>query len=638
MAVRFSLIVCSLLLVCAVVSAEQLTAVGPNGGDVRSLAADPRNSDHLLLGTSTGTLFQSTNGGRSWSYFTHLGRGDDYVVDHIIFDSLDSKRIYVAVWSVESHRSGELFRSFDAGKSWKTVSAMHGKSIRALTLDARSHLLLAGALDGVYRSKDGGRTWLLISRRKPAIRNVESVAIDPSNPKVFYAGTWHLAWKTADGGNTWHKIDQGMIDDSDIFSILVDRSDPHVIFASACSGIYKSTNRGDLFERIQQMPFSARRSRILKQDSNDPAVIYAGTTEGLWVTKDSGNSWKRVTSPDLVVNDIVVDSRASRRVLVATDRAGVLASNTEDLHFEASNEGFTHRYISSILVDNKKPDTLYVSVVNDRDLGGVFVSSDSGRHWIQQSAGLADRDVLTLKQDAEGLVIAGTNHGLFRFDRAASEWIPLGTITQTPLLPQTPRVNDVDITSSEWLLATSAGLYASSDYGLSWIRNAAVKDRYLVAVQRRGPLVAIGTPRSVLVSRDKGHSWQISRTPRFRTMKGLVITPGNRIVIATDTGFFCSPNSGKSWIRSRGSVQQKNISSIHYDENQQRLLVSVEGSSAIFKSDDYARTWHRTLDTGYPLRQVNSVSGKIVAVTRFEGIVLSGNSDERPILGSPSER
>lgn len=638
MAVRWFLSVFSILLLCAALSAEQLTAIGPNGGDVRSLAADPQNSDHLLLGTSTGTLFQSDNGGRSWSYFTHLGRADDYVVDHIVFDPVDSRRLYVGVWSLKSHRTGELFRSVDGGKNWKTVSAMRGKSIRALALDAGSHLLIAGALDGVYRSIDGGQGWQLISRGNRAIRNVESVAIDPSNPKVLYAGTWHLAWKTADGGNTWHKIDQGMIDDSDIFSILLDKSDPHVVFASACSGIYKSANRGDQFERIQQIPFSARRTRILKQDPSNPTVIYAGTTEGLWVTNDSGNSWKRVTSPDIVVNDIVVDPRPSGRVLLATDRAGVLASSNEGLNFGASNEGFTHRYISSILMDNQNPDTIYASVLNDRDFGGVFASTDAGGHWIQQSVGLTDRDVLTLKQASEGSVIAGTNHGLFRFDRKASEWIPFRTSMQMPLQLQTERVNDIQITSSEWLLATSAGLYASSDYGRSWIRNAAMKNRYLIFVRQRGRFIVVATPRNVLISRDNGHSWQTSRTPRFETMRGLAIAPGNEIVIATDAGIFCSPTSGKSWTRLRGPVPQKSISSIHYDENQHRLLVSVDDTTAIFESDDYAKTWHRILDTGYALRQVNSVGGKIVAVTKFEGIVLSRNSDESPILSSPSVR
>ena len=112
-------------------------------------------------------------------------------------------------------------------------------------------------------------------------------AIDPKNPDVVYAGTWHLAWKTGDGGAKWRHINKGMIDDSDVFSIIVDATNPSVVFASACSGIYKSDSAGDLFQKLQGIPFSARRTRVLKQDPINPATVYAGTTEGLWKTMDA---------------------------------------------------------------------------------------------------------------------------------------------------------------------------------------------------------------------------------------------------------------------------------------------------------------------------------------------------------------
>ena len=72
------------------------------------------------------------------------------------------------------------------------------------------------------------------------IHEVESLAVDPANPDIVYAGTWHLPWKTTDGGKNWHNIKQGMIDDSDVFSIILDPEKPSTIFLSACSGIYKS--------------------------------------------------------------------------------------------------------------------------------------------------------------------------------------------------------------------------------------------------------------------------------------------------------------------------------------------------------------------------------------------------------------
>ena len=174
---------------------------------------------------------------------------------------------------------------------------------------------------------------------------------------MVYAGTWHLAWKTADGGANWQHINKGMIDDSDVFSIIVDSTNPSVVFASACSGIYKSDTAGDLFRKIQGIPFSARRTRVLKQDPSNPATVYAGTTEGLWKTHGRGKTWKHVTNPEVVVNDVMVDPRNSNRVLLATDRSGVLASDDGAQTFAASNHGYTHRYVSSILADKNDPNT-----------------------------------------------------------------------------------------------------------------------------------------------------------------------------------------------------------------------------------------------------------------------------------------
>src|SRR6185312_5230847 len=77
-------------------------SVGPDGGDVRSLAADPANPQHILLGTSAGQVYQSEDGGKSWRRFVRIGKGNDYVVDHIIFDPNQAGTIYVAAWTLES--------------------------------------------------------------------------------------------------------------------------------------------------------------------------------------------------------------------------------------------------------------------------------------------------------------------------------------------------------------------------------------------------------------------------------------------------------------------------------------------------------------------------------------------------------
>ena len=608
--------------------------LGPDGGDVRSLAYDPGNPDLVFLGTSTGTIFQSADGGRNWERFVHLGKGDDLVIDHIVIDPRNSKNMYAGAWHLDNHHSGELFRTYDGGKNWTAIPAMHGKSIRAVAV-AKSDpkILVVGALDGVFRSKDGGQTWHKISRE---IKNVESIAIDPKNADVIFAGTRHLAWKTLNSGASWHRVQDGIIDDSDVFSIIVDESNSKTVFLSACSGIYKSIDGGHVFERIQGIPFSARRTRVLRQDPNNPAAVYAGTTEGLWVTTDSGTSWNRVTSPDIVVNEVLIHPRASGRVLLATDRAGVLASDNGQLKFAASNSGFTHRYISSILSDQQDPNVLYAAVVNDRELGGVFVSYDAGRRWVQMSAGLDGRDIFVLKQLNNGSLLAGTNNGILALDRSSSQWVALGKLEEindgndrnqnnnVESLPSMVKVNDIEITPKKWLAATSAGLYCSSDEGRTWKKDVALRKLYLVSVRAQGHVIAVAGTGKLLVSIDDGNSWKTSRSlPRYVSgIQNLTVTPEQQIIIATREGAFRSRNLGVRWARIYRGLPSRHINCITYDSSHQRLLATTAETTGVYESRDGGSIWQLQSDTGYLLRTISVIRGRLLATTRFDGLIL----------------
>ncbi len=655
---RKSLLFVILALCCASAAwAGQWTALGPDGGDVRSLTYDPQNPDHIFLGTSTGSLFTSTDGGHSWTKFAHLGGGDDYVIDHLAIDPQSPNKMYAAAWSVENQQAGDLFRSNDGGTTWETTPAMHGKSIRAMTISASdSKTLVAGALDGVFRSTDGGKNWQKISSSNQEIHNIESIAVDPKNPNVVYAGTWHLAWKTDDGGANWHHINKGMIEDSDVFSIIVDSTNPSVVFASACSGIYKSQSAGDSFQKIQGIPFSARRTRVLKQDPSNASTVYAGTTEGLWKTTDAGKTWTRVSNPDVVVNDVMVDPRNSSRVMLATDRAGVLASEDGGHSFVTSNHGYTHRYVTSILADKSDSNTIYVGVVNDRELGGVFVSHDAGQHWLQKSKGLDGRDVFTLKQASNGELVAGTNRGMFILAHNATEWSPINTVINRTAAPHrtkkgsrpvktethsilTARVSEIEITPTTWMAATSAGLYTSTNQGKSWSGGPVMGKQDFVSVQSNGSLIALATRSSVLVSTDDGKSWQDSSLSSYvSSIRGVTVTPEGQIMFASREGAFRSPNAGGGWEHMQNGLPDKNISSISYDHSHKRLLATSTETGVVFESMDAGHTWTRGPDTGYPLRNISIVHGRFVAATPFDGVVMQPENEDRSASTEVSRR
>jgi photosystem II stability/assembly factor-like uncharacterized protein len=275
--------------------------------------------------------------------------------------------------------------------------------------------LVAGTLDGVWRSQDGGRRW---SRISPAndreLTNIESVAIAPDNPREIYAGTWHLPWKTVNGGHDWWQMRQGVIDDSDVFSIAVDRLHPATVYLSACSGIYRSGNRGNLFQKIQGIPYSARRTPALVQDPDDPATIYAGTTQGLWITHDSGATWTRGTPASWRVNAVLplaggAAGQPARRLLLGTDFAGVYRSENAGASFQAANAGFSSRHVSAVA---DSPEGRYVAVTGDEAWGGIFLAPGAGRPgWTKIAGPVGDQDVYGLHWSPAGL-LAPTAQGL----------------------------------------------------------------------------------------------------------------------------------------------------------------------------------------------------------------------------------
>lgn len=412
--------------------------LGPYGGSTRAFGIDPTDNHHLYLGTATGWLYESHDTGANWVRVSRIGKRDDLVIEHILVDPADPKHLIVGAYRVDRPEGG-IYISQDSGKDWYEQAQMRGQSVRALTRSTSDPKeLVAGTLEGVYRSSDNGVHWKLISPEgSKEIHEVESLAIDPADPNVIYAGTWHLPWKTSDGGATWTNIKEGIIDDSDVFSIIVDPTQPATVYASACSGIYKSLDAGGKFKKIQGIPSTARRTRKLLQDPANLDTVYAGTTEGLYKTTDGGKTFARMTDPNVIINDVYVDPSNPTHVLLATDRGGILSSEDAAATFHASNNGFSARQVSSFASDPHDAGTVYVGVVNDKETGGVFQSVDGGVRWEQRSSGLGGRDVFSLASVEGGALLAGTNHGVFRlgpdgWTDSSDLFVPAPIATDTP--------------------------------------------------------------------------------------------------------------------------------------------------------------------------------------------------------------
>jgi photosystem II stability/assembly factor-like uncharacterized protein len=636
-----------ILVAAAGCAAAPWRPIGPDGGDARCLAADPRNPDRILLGTSSSQLFVSNDGGYNWSRLARVGDGDHYVVDHIVFNPAHPQTIYAAAWSVETD-GGDVFRSDDDGRTWRALADMHGKSVRSFAVaPSDPRILVAGALDAVFRSRDGGDTWQRISPPgHPELKNIESLAIDPQNPEIIYAGTWHLPWKTVDGGRTWFSIKEGVVDDSDVFSIILDPRDSRVLYASACTGIYKSEDAGAHFRKVQGIPNSARRTRVLRQHPVDPNMVYAGTTEGLWATINAGQSWRRVTADTVIVNDVLADARHPGTVLLATDRSGVLRSENGGAAFFASNRGFAHRKVTAILVDRNDPALLYAGVVNDKEYGGLFVSHDAGEHWAQMNDGLAGHDIFSLRQTQQGTLLAGTNRGVFAWGQTDKAWHAINSIEapsaggavlaapvvrwknrQKPPADDPParyelngRVADLEVVPESWLAATSQGLFTSIDGGQNWRGGAVLGQRDFIAVHAAGQIVVAITPATLVVSRDRGRHWYAPRLPdNIAPLAGVALGPQGSFWLASRGGAYGSRDGGETWEHAISGIDALDVTSMMYDSDNRRLLATT--MTGAFESADLGRTWHRTGEPTARLRGISVGGGHLYARTDFDGVV-----------------
>ncbi len=598
------------------------------------------------------------------------------MIDHIVFDPTNTKTIFAAGWGLYHDDEGDVFRSDDGGMTWRPLQGAHGKSIRALAMAPSDHnVLVIGALDGVFRSTDAGANWVKMTPDKPevlennaSLKNFVSVAIDPVNPDIVYAGTRHLAWKTSNGGQNWHNIKDGMLDDSDVFSIIVDQKTPSRVYASACSGIYKSDNGADLFHRVQGLPHSAIRTRVLKQDPVRPSIVYAGTTGGMWKTTDGGARWTLVTSADVVVNDISIDPRTPERVLIATDRGGVLASNDGFAKYAASNRGFSHRVVGAVIPDRKDKNRLYVGIVNDKVHGGMFTTDDVGKTWLQVSKGLGDRDILSLQQAENGVIFAGTNHGIFSLTSLLGAWQPavmiVGPVPEWQPKPEpgpaapraatkskktgtaatrkpastakkgpvevpipiaiAPRVRSLQITDKAWYAATNEGLFISVDGGKKWYGTPVDGETDFVAANDYPDgTLTLATIKRAFLSRDGGRTWADVTIPTYVTgIYNFTMAPNSVLWLATREGATQSPNGGTTWVHVLSGLPSKHVLAVKYDLALGRLLATAMDSHEVYASTDSGLTWQKGPESTFSIRTAMGYQDQVLAVSWHNGLLL----------------
>ena len=143
-------------------------------GRVGALAVDPRNPGTLYVGLLSGAVFKSTNGGASWD-----GAGLAAVVNALAIDPQDTSTVYAAA-------ANGLWKSTDAGASWRNLFAYAPIAVYAVAIDPQTTATIYAALQtGVVQSTDGGESWIFLTGGADHVR---LLALDPRDSSTLYAG------------------------------------------------------------------------------------------------------------------------------------------------------------------------------------------------------------------------------------------------------------------------------------------------------------------------------------------------------------------------------------------------------------------------------------------------------------------
>ena len=343
--------------------------VGPwRGGRANAVAGIPSMPLTYFVGYTGGGLWRTDNAGNSWRNISD-GQFKSGTIGAIAVAPSDPNVIYVgtgehAVRGQSSTYGDGVYKSTDQGRTWRNIGLGATRQVGAVRVHPQNPDVVyvaaqgdrwKGTADrGVYRSTDGGKTWMLVLKGENATSGASDLAMDPSNPRILYAAMWdhqRLPWMVRSGGPG--------------------------------SGIWKSLDGGDTWTRLTE-GLPKLLGKIGVAVSANPDRIYAiaeAETGGLFRSDDAGKTWR------LMSGDRLIQTRSWYYMNVTADPRNpdvVWVMNAPIMR--SIDGGRTFQTVQATHGDNHQ---LWISpasseyLVNAND-GGASVSLDGGKSWSTQ--------------------------------------------------------------------------------------------------------------------------------------------------------------------------------------------------------------------------------------------------------------
>jgi uncharacterized repeat protein (TIGR01451 family) len=271
-------------------------------GQLTTIAIDPAQSAHLLVGGLNG-LVGTTTSGTQWSAQTAginsttiLGLSADPAADRIYINVSSGGVYYSAAGAAATMPANNL-------GSGGLLQLSQAPTLNVTAILAQPGRLSASLANGLARSADGGATWSLVQVTPSGTSDqVFSFASWPGNPQDIVAATSTTLFRTTDGGDLWTPAVTGLPANAIAGSLVAAASDPTIVYASIYTmtipgpgpdtffGVYKSTDAG-LSWAPANTGIASSGISALAVDPTNAKVVYAATESALLKSVDGGATW-----------------------------------------------------------------------------------------------------------------------------------------------------------------------------------------------------------------------------------------------------------------------------------------------------------------------------------------------------------
>jgi photosystem II stability/assembly factor-like uncharacterized protein len=438
--------------------------IGPfRGGRVVAVAGDPSDPATFYFGACAGGIWKTADAGTYWECVSD-GFLKTSAVGALTVSEADPNVIYAGMGETAirldvSHGDG-VYKSTDAGKTWQHMGLANTRFIGKIRIHPQDpDLVYVAALGhafgpnkerGVYRSRDGGKTWeqvLFVSEKAGAV----DLTIDIQNLRVMYASIWETyrnfwdissggpestIYRSMDGGNTWTEIRQHKGLPKGVLGKIGVAASPAksgrvwaLIEAIEGQGLYRSDDYGDTWKQVSDYAELLMRSWYyahLTACTQDPDTVYVNNLK-LWKSTDGGEHFTEITTPHGDNHDLWIDPQNARRMVQGNDGGANVSFNGGESWTTIFNQPTAQFY--HVTTDNQYPYHVYGT---QQDNSSIAVPSQGTRGAIPWAdcypAGTGESGYIAVHPEDHNIVYvgaigssAGGGNALQRYDHRTKQ-------------------------------------------------------------------------------------------------------------------------------------------------------------------------------------------------------------------------